>query len=100
MGVDELTHLARPTGGWPSPYEELLDDPEQHFAARLAAFAGAENPPRWLREAAASVLRTDRHRHRPGQPCAPVPRATGPRPAAALFVRVARIPADLVTAGP
>ncbi|MFJ8434152.1 sulfotransferase [Kitasatospora sp. NPDC094019] len=40
-------------------YEEILDDPEHHFA-RLAAFAGADPHPAWLRGAAASVVRTER----------------------------------------
>ncbi|MFG2622468.1 sulfotransferase [Streptomyces sp. NPDC048507] len=57
-GVDQLTRL--PSDRWTAlSYEDVLDQPEHHVA-RLAAFAGAEPHPAWLREAAASVNRTAR----------------------------------------
>ncbi|GAA2778954.1 hypothetical protein [Streptomyces showdoensis] len=40
-------------------YEDILDEPEHHLA-RLATFAEAEPDPAWLRDAAASVVRTAR----------------------------------------
>ncbi|MFB7056050.1 hypothetical protein ACFCXT_23390 [Streptomyces vinaceus] len=58
QGVEELTQL--PPGHRMSlTYEDILDRPEHHFT-RLATFAGAEPHPAWLREACASVIRTDR----------------------------------------
>ncbi|MER8046930.1 sulfotransferase [Streptomyces sp. NPDC094032] len=57
-GVEELAHVPADRRMSLS-YEEILDDPEGQFA-RLAAFAGADPHPGWLRGAAASVLRTDR----------------------------------------
>ncbi|MGE7387820.1 sulfotransferase [Streptomyces sp. NPDC004126] len=58
QGVDEMASLPADRRMALS-YEEILDDPEHHFA-RLAVFAGADPHPGWLREAAASVIRTDR----------------------------------------
>ncbi|MFJ8046001.1 sulfotransferase [Kitasatospora sp. NPDC096147] len=58
QGVEEMTALPAERRMALS-YEEVLDEPEHHFA-RLAAFAGAEPHPGWLRSAADSVLRTDR----------------------------------------
>ncbi|MFB9369851.1 sulfotransferase [Kitasatospora albolonga] len=97
QGVDELTHLPADRRMALS-YEELLDDPEQHFA-RLAAFAGAETHPGWLREAAASVLRTDRPPVTDPdtlRACAPGDRALARQ--AALFGGSPE-PADLVPTG-
>ncbi|MER7759190.1 sulfotransferase [Streptomyces sp. NPDC097619] len=57
-GVAELVELP-PERRMSLSYEEILDRPEHHFA-RLAAFAGAEAHPDWLRGAAASVVRAER----------------------------------------
>ncbi|MFD4385700.1 sulfotransferase [Streptomyces sp. NPDC058495] len=58
QGVDEFTQLP-PDQRMSLAYEDILDRPEHHFG-RLATFAGAEPHPTWLRDASASVIRTDR----------------------------------------
>ncbi|MFF4321168.1 sulfotransferase [Streptomyces sp. NPDC001568] len=57
-GVEEFMHLPAERRMALS-YEDILDEPEHHLA-RLATFAEAEPYPAWLRDAAASVIRTDR----------------------------------------
>lgn len=58
QGVEEFLQLP-PDRRMSLSYEDILDRPEHHLE-RLATFAEAAPHPAWLRDASASVIRTDR----------------------------------------